>query len=495
MPSPFLNPGETAEAGTLAILHLRRDQLVPTILNPQGEEDEGYAEGKVTNTRYGSFPHTTMIGKPWGSQIIASKVDTGSRGRRMQAKSLGQEDPTQKKRKAEEEGEDESPAPRKAATAAASGFINLVAPTPEAWTASLPHRTQVVYTPDYSYILHRLRARPGSTLIEAGAGSGSFTHAAVRAVFNGYPSEAQHRRRLGKVCSFEYHAQRVEKIKDELKAHGLEGLVEVNHRDVYNDGFLLDTPRTGRSPKANAVFLDLPAPWTALKHLVRKPEDGSESPLDPNSTVHLCTFSPCMEQVQATVSAMREYGWINITMVEIQHRNIEVRRERFGVEGEGGRGTIPGPRNVEEAVARLREIEERAQAFHAQQIKTTGKSSEEVDSSMDVDATPRAEPTEESAAASDSSVPLFKQGKVIHRWENELKTHTSYLVFAILPLSWTEEDERKAREAWPSNVDNHVPTQGKSKKQMKREAKAAKYAENQRLRSQAGEGGAIAHTS
>ena len=52
---------------------------------------------------------------------------------------------------------------------------------------ALPHRTQVVYTPDYSYILQRLKVRPGSRIIEAGAGSGSFTHASARAVFSGYP--------------------------------------------------------------------------------------------------------------------------------------------------------------------------------------------------------------------------------------------------------------------------------------------------------------------
>lgn len=466
---------------------------MPTILSAHDEKDEGYDEGKVTNTRYGSFPHTTMIGRPWGSQILASNVDTGSRGRRLKQKSAQKEESSSSslKRKAEDVESLETPEevrskPKTPATAS-SGFIHLLAPTPEAWTASLPHRTQVVYTPDYSYILHRIRARPGSTIIEAGAGSGSFTHASVRAVFNGYPSEgSQQKRKLGKVCSFEYHAQRVEKIREEVKAHGMEGLVEVNHRDVYNDGFLLGEPRTGRSPKANAVFLDLPAPWTALKHLVRHPEDGTESPLDPASTVHICTFSPCMEQVQNTVSALRQYGWINISMVEIQHRNIEVRRERYGVEGDGGRGSLPGPRNVEEAVSKLQAIEERAKIFHAAQVQASaasGQSGEDADVDMDA-ATPKPEKSINSETSTETSVPLFKQGKVVHRWENELKTHTSYLVFAILPLSWTDEDEQKARQKWPSDVDNQTLVAGKSKKQMKREAKAARWAEKQKQNEQ-----------
>ncbi|EEP78941.1 conserved hypothetical protein [Uncinocarpus reesii 1704] len=361
MVSPFLASDPVAEEGSLAILHLRRNLLTPTILSARDEADQGYKEGKVTNTRYGSFPHSTLINKPWGSQILASKVDTGSRGR----KSKGGKAAHSLKRKADEVEASEEGSKASDAVAATSGFVHLLRPTPESWTSSLPHRTQVVYTADYSYILHRLRARPGSSIIEAGAGSGSFTHAAARAVFNGYPSSSHcaKRRRLGQVSSFEFHETRVQKVREEIKAHGLDGIVRVNHRDVYNDGFLLGPPWNGESPKANAIFLDLPAPWLALKHLVRNPPDGSESPLDPTSPVHICTFSPCLEQVQQTISALRQHSWLSISMVEVMHRNIEVRREIYAVECNGGlRGSISGPRNVEEALSKLRS-EEQARAL------------------------------------------------------------------------------------------------------------------------------------
>lgn len=182
---------------------------------------------------------------------------------------------------------------------APSGFIHVLAPTPELWTISLPHRTQVVYTADSSYILHRLRARPGSHIIEAGAGSGSFTHAAVRSVYIGYPDPTADdtgdgRGKKGKVFSYEYHADRAEKLREEIARHGLEGLVEITHGDVCKDGFRLQGGRDIRSratagdgegglvegvermevdgssggdddgeesPEATAVFLDLPAPW------------------------------------------------------------------------------------------------------------------------------------------------------------------------------------------------------------------------------------------
>lgn len=404
MPSPFLTPGSRSQLDNLALLQLRRDQTIPTILQLHDEKNGGYKEGKVTNTRFGSFPHITLCDQPWGSQIIASKVDTGSRGR------------TQKmKRKADEldsstQAEDK-PSPQ-TPVAASSGFLHLLYPTPELWTASLPHRTQVVYTPDYSYILHRLRARPGSTVIEAGAGSGSFTHASVRAVFNGYPSDDQptKKRRLGKVCSFEFHAQRAEKVRVEVNQHGLDGLVEVTHRDVYEDGFLLGDPKTGKSPKANAIFLDLPAPWLALKHLVRNPPEGTESPLDPTSPVYICTFSPCLEQVQRTISTLRQLGWLGISMVEVNNRRIEVKRERVGLDLGNIRGTVVFPKSVDEAVERTRALEERAQLFRATQNQSDGDSTP----------APKAE-NEAKGGQQESEVPVYKQGRVMTRSELDLK--------------------------------------------------------------------------
>jgi tRNA (adenine57-N1/adenine58-N1)-methyltransferase catalytic subunit len=274
-PSPFLDPGPYTSADTLGIIHLRRDALIATVLQAPSETNvEDYAEGKVTNTRFGSFPHSTLLNIPWGSQVLASKVDTGSRGRRQKMKA-------NKKRKRDdaetedtdsrgpvEDGETFRSVEHKAAVQASSGFAHLLPPTPESWTVSLPHRTQVVYTPDYSYILQRLKVLPGDTLIEAGAGSGSFSHAAARAVFNGYPDEEQStallpkRQKLGKVYSYEYHELRYERLKEEMKEHGLDSIITITHRDVYQDGFYLDSKESEPpAPQANAIFLDLPAPW------------------------------------------------------------------------------------------------------------------------------------------------------------------------------------------------------------------------------------------
>jgi tRNA (adenine57-N1/adenine58-N1)-methyltransferase len=482
--SPFLFPGPVATAESLSILHLKRDLQIPTILKARDEDDDGYSEGKVVNTRFGSFPHSTLIGLPWGSQVRASKVDTGSRGRRGKGleKKRKREEPDNGPNKApklEEDAEDTGmltgAREEKEAVVASSGFIHILPPTPENWTSSLPHRTQVVYTPDYSYILHRLRARPGTSIIEAGAGSGSFTHASARAVYSGYPAEAGialKRRKIGKVWSFEFHEQRHEKLEKEIQDHGLEDIVQITHRDVCEEGFLVN----GESPNAEAVFLDLPAPWLALPHLLRSQQSKDEtndskpfiSPLSPSSPVQICTFSPCIEQVQRTVSVMRNLGWVDIEMVELSQKRFEIRRERIGIDNGAQRGLQSVPASVEESVARLKEVEGTFKAFH--------ESGDKPEVSRKDKGNPN---NRDKILESLVEKKVYKEGKLVHRTEPEVKTHTSYLVFAVLPQEWTAEDEAKARQKWEVLIrreDEKADASGEvamSKRQMKKAARQA----------------------
>lgn len=495
--SPFLQSTFRSGADSLAIVHLSRDNLVPVVLQEGADATNGYAEGAVLNSRFGSFPHSTLIGVPWGSQVRASTVDTGSRGRKRKvvapeavtsSASVTPEvaDPSELKRKREDSDAAESKRqkglggeasdaqtptsnPVQPAVTASSGFIHLLKPSPELWTVSLPHRTQVVYTPDYSYVLQRLRAFPGNTIIEAGAGSGSFTHAAARAVYNGFPSGADDQR--GKVYSFEFHPQRFKQMKHEISEHGLDGIVQITHRNVYENGFNVD----GKSPKANAVFLDLPAPWEALHHLSRRrrpAQTGSNdaltngaddwvSPLDPERSVHLCTFSPCIEQVTRTIEKMRDLGWVNIEMVEVAHKKLHITRDRIGINVPSERGTTQAPGDVMEAVSRLKAINAKSQEYHAKDGRTS-------DPDIQMDAEPTCDEGQETTTASSKS---WNEGRLVHRAESELKTHTSYLTFAVLPREWTEEQEAEALAKWPlGNETGMIGTLDKAaRKNLKRE--------------------------
>lgn len=541
--SSFFASSAKAGVDSLAILHLKRDSLVPVKLRSTAGADDGYAEGAGTNTRFGSFPHSTLIGLEWGSQVRASKVDTGSRGRKgkkskqqeggngedaaskdesavegaaavpeagdgvaaeaskkrksdaaelydsevskrvkpsdvQSSKEASKEalEPTgsaSKKRKSDivdlegaetaakksktqqsgnSNGDQHPQTAVKAPVEAGSGFIHLLQPTPESWTYSLDHRTQVVYTPDYSYILQRMRVHPGDSMIEAGAGSGSFTHAAARAVFSGYPSDAlppNKKRKVGQVFSYEFHEPRVETLRQELNEHGLDGAVHLTHRDVCNEGFAHPNHPESASPNVNAIFLDLPAPWLALKHLTRSHPD---SPLNPDTAVHLCTFSPCIEQVIATVSALRKAGWTEIQMVEVQNRRIDVRREQVGLKHEGLRGVNASAATVDEAVGRLREIEQKVGDFHASKSGAEGAQADGGKAKTDGKKVHKGLSKQERLDRIKREAEerkLYKEGNLVHRTEPEVKTHTSYLVFAILPREWTEEDERAAEEMWP----------------------------------------------
>lgn len=492
--SPFLNPGLRTTPNGLAIVQLSRDQFQPVYLHDAaGGEVDGYAEGAVLNTRFGSFPHSTMIGVPWGSQVRASVVDTGSRGRkRKRGDKQGKQDKTPADSVLESVAENaatptsDAPTPTASSAAAAppppqaaSGFVHILRPTPEVWTLSLPHRTQVVYTGDYSYILHRLRARPGASIIEAGAGSGSFSHASARAVygrqFSAAPPQPTDAKKNGHVYSFEFHNERYRTMQAELEGHGLSGdgendLVTLTNRDVYANGFLLDD---GTSPEADAVFLDLPAPWRALQHLTRSATaDGKKSALNPSKAVYLCSFSPCIEQVMRTVSMMRRLGWVDIDMVEVANKKILVYREKpelvsgKACTGEAGK-TVPAPRDVGEAVARLKTIETRTREYNQKYWQqkdaeargdddAADKKEEDVD--MDEDATPPPPP-----------VPSFMEGRVTSRVEPEVKTHTSYLVFAVLPRAWSEADEAAAAARWP--VGNEQSTIGAVRRDIRKEQK------------------------
>ncbi|KAL1593010.1 tRNA (adenine-N(1)-)-methyltransferase catalytic subunit trm61 [Nothophoma quercina] len=504
--SPFLDPGTHSAAHGLGIVQLRRDHLIPAVLAPNGDSD--YAEGKVENTRFGSFPHSTLVDQPWGTQVLASVVDTGSRGKSKKRKRDGKDEGTETPTTDATETKKDIV---KAATAS-SGFAHLIPPTPETWTLSLPHRTQVVYTPDYSYILQRLRVRPGDHLIEAGAGSGSFTHAAVRCVYNGapgmedtsyaaadmeeelnavgtVPQKRKRKARHGGVYSFEYHEPRAKQLHAEIVEHGLDPVVTVTHRDVYGDGFNLPD---NSSPEADAVFLDLPAPWQALKHLTRTPLSAATvravtsdpstpaepsdprpfvSPLNPRKAIRICTFSPCIEQVTKTVAALRTLGWVEIDMVEIQAKRLEVRRERVGLAEEGLRGGNASAATVQEAVQRLRDVEGRAAVFHSLQKEKQEEVLRRAEARKRGEQGDRREPggtpsKKDKVRVGKESVPpskhdrldkakkdaetraLYKEGRLVHRTEPELKTHTSYLVFAVLPRQWSAEDEERAKKRY-----------------------------------------------
>ena len=120
-------------------------------------------------------------------------------------------------------------------------------------------------------------------VLESGTGSGSLTHSLVRAVA---PD--------GHVYTFEFNRVRAEAAAKEIIDHELTDHCTVTHRDIEADGF-----PPSLAGCADAVFLDLPGPWKCVPSVARS--------LRPDGVV--CSFSPCIEQVQRTCEALKNAGW------------------------------------------------------------------------------------------------------------------------------------------------------------------------------------------
>ena len=181
------------------------------------------------------------------------------------------------------------------------GFVHVLRATSELWTRVLPHRTQILYHPDISVVLAGLELRPGSVVVESGTGSGSLTTALARCV-------APH----GAVRTYEFNPGRADRARAEFEENGLTDMVTVVTRDVEADGFGEDAEGC-----ADGVFLDLPSPWRAVPH--------AAAALRPGGLV--CSFSPCIEQVQRAAEALCREGFCELTTVECLLRAYETHAE------------------------------------------------------------------------------------------------------------------------------------------------------------------------
>ncbi|KAI0064087.1 tRNA methyltransferase complex GCD14 subunit [Artomyces pyxidatus] len=434
-------------AGDVVIVWLTRDAIQSLVVTP----------GKDFNSRYGNYRHSDLIGLPYGSKVRSRN---------------------------------------------GSGFIHVLRPTPELWTLALPHRTQILYLADIAFITSWLDVRPGSCVIEAvinfragsggglvmldsmtgalgcypshehcipvghniaaaypmsgrglystirtmlrcspkstslliqstyngidkapdGTGSGSFTHSIARTVGP-----------AGRIHSYEFHEARASKATEEFARHGMTDVVSLTHRNVCKDGFAV-------ADAADAVFLDLPSPWEAVEHAKRA--------LRKDRTTRICCFSPCIEQVLRTVSALNDSGFTDVTMYETLLRPHEVNaipaltpigavsdklKEAARVREEKRLRQIANARAKrkrddpvpEEGGVKKAKTEERDEGG----VNPDGGAEVDVDVEM-----PLAVPDPDADAAPPSPPALQVVSKVVQ----EVRGHTSYLTFArLLPATGT----------------------------------------------------------
>lgn len=248
-----------ARAGDMIIVQERYDSITYLVLSVDG----------ILHNRYGRFLHSDVIGKQLGLRWEAIDV----------ANNVGRHKPKGQSTR---------------------GFIYALAPTPALWSMAMYHRTQVVYPTDSAIISLYLDLRPGSVLVESGTGAGSASVAFARTV-------APH----GRVMTFEFHKDRAEAARAEFESLGLSDVICVHPgHDVLALGF-----NTVSDGSADAVFLDLPAPYDVIAEAARV--------LRPDGT--LCSFSPCIEQVQRTCEQLRAGPFHSVRTVTAPTKTYETR--------------------------------------------------------------------------------------------------------------------------------------------------------------------------
>jgi len=346
------------QEGDLIIVWLTRDVVQPLVVSP----------GKEFNSKFGSYRHSDLVGLPFGSKV-ASRM-----GR---------------------------------------GFIHVLRPTPELWTMALPHRTQILYLADIAFITSWLGVKPGSLVIEAGTGSGSFSHSIARTIGS-----------TGHLWSYEFHEARALKAREEFSQHGMSETVTLTHRNVCKDGFTV-------TDTADAVFLDLPAPWDAVEY--------AKIALRKDRITRICCFSPCMEQVLRTVSALNEAGFTDITMYETLIRPHETSQVSL--------------KSVREVGEHLKLMAEKREAKRQRQIavsRAAKRKRDEKDLGVD-DVSKRVKTEEDEAPAASGEIavaasvvkleedhsvdtpgPFRATNLNVSRAFPEVRGHTSYLTFACL---------------------------------------------------------------
>lgn len=192
-----------------------------------------------------------------------------------------------------------------------SGWVHVLSPTPELWALCLSHRTQIIYELDSAMICFQLGLRPGLTVIESGTGSGAMSTALMRAVAP-----------TGFLHTFEFNESRATKAAAEFARNGLADLVRVTHKDVCGKGHDAEGGFGEElRGQADAVLLDLPEPWLAVKF--------AEDALKPDG--RLASYSPCIEQVAKTCEVLRAYGFHSIETIETRLKPSDVTEVRLGV--------------------------------------------------------------------------------------------------------------------------------------------------------------------
>jgi len=160
--------------------------------------------------------------------------------------------------------------------------------------------TQIMYPKEIGYILLYMGIGPGSRVIEAGTGSGSFTTALAHAIGSS-----------GKVYSYEIKEETQNAAQRTLNKLGLSEIVDFKIRDI-NIGF--------DEKNVDSVFLDVSNPYDYLTQVRTSLKPGG----------HFGCIVPTTNQVMQLLVALRrnEFAFIDVCDVSVRFYKPEPTRFR-----------------------------------------------------------------------------------------------------------------------------------------------------------------------
>ena len=220
-------------------------------------------KGKKLNNKYGTFSHDDIYGKNYGCKIY-NKDNTK--------------------------------------------YISILSFVPNIWERCINKMTQILFNPDISIIMVLLNLSQSSIIYESGTGSGCLSVNMSSMLSKG----------KGHLYTFEFNKERADKLKDLFKLLKLDNKITVTHRDVIQDGFELDEKELEKKShkKCGSMFIDLPSPWLVIKHAKKVLLSGA----------YFVSFSPCIEQINQTMKAMKENNFIELRMFECLYRTFSYAR-------------------------------------------------------------------------------------------------------------------------------------------------------------------------
>ncbi|MEZ4660632.1 MAG: tRNA (adenine-N1)-methyltransferase [Caldilineaceae bacterium] len=209
--------------------------------------------------------------------------------------------------------------------------------------------TQVIYAKDAAYLVHRLGLRAGSTIIEAGTGSGALTIALAWAVAP-----------TGRVYTYEMRPDTFELARKNLTRMGLQPHVEMHCASIEN-GFA--------QTDVDALFLDVREPWRYLAQVHAALRPGG----------HFACLLPTTNQVTDLLRSLDQSPFAAVAVEELLLRRYKPVPDRLRPEDEmiGHTGYLLFARAISSSIDTQQWLSRDRKRYRARQRAMTAIKAEE----------------------------------------------------------------------------------------------------------------------